>query len=110
MQRWKPVDAICMTLRCISCKGRGSSCDAMRMQLTLMCGVLQAAAVAALRKLTKSEKEHTLKQLVADGWLRHSHTQSGHYCIGVRAALNVLGQLMPVRMTKWPAGHACELV
>ncbi|KAF6264679.1 Non-structural maintenance of chromosomes element 1 [Scenedesmus sp. NREL 46B-D3] len=54
----------------------------------------QAAAVAALRKLTKSEKEHTLKQLVADGWLRHSHTQSGHYCIGVRSFLELSDMLL----------------
>jgi hypothetical protein len=53
--------------------------------------VLQAAAVAALGKLTKTEKEHTLKQLVADGWLRHSQAHSGHYCIGVSSKQHVLG-------------------
>lgn len=43
------------------------------------------AAAAAAKKLTKTEKEQTLRQLVADGWLRHSQIQSGHYCIGVSA-------------------------
>lgn len=46
-------------------------------------GVVLQAAIAAAKKLTKTEKEKTLQQLVADGWLRHSQTQSGHYCIGV---------------------------
>jgi hypothetical protein len=55
---------------------------------------LQAAAVAALRKLTKGDKEHTLKQLVADGWLRHSQTHSGHYCIGVRSTQNDVNACM----------------
>jgi hypothetical protein len=41
------------------------------------------AAAAAVRKLTKTDKENTLRQLVTDNWLRHSQQLSGHYCIGV---------------------------
>lgn len=42
------------------------------------------AALAAAKKLTKSEKEETLRQFVMDGWLKYHPTLSGHYCIGVR--------------------------
>eukprot|EP00775_Hariotina_reticulata_P011380 gene11380-11529_t len=43
------------------------------------------AAAAAVKKLTKTDKENTLRQLVTDNWLRHSQQLSGHYCIGVSA-------------------------
>jgi len=55
------------------------------------------AAAAAVKKLSKTDKEGTLRQLVADGWLRHSQQLSGHYCIGVRAQIG-----------SWPDAHDVE--
>eukprot|EP00879_Flechtneria_rotunda_P021175 GHRR01022307.1.p1 GENE.GHRR01022307.1~~GHRR01022307.1.p1 ORF type:complete len:234 (+),score=72.64 GHRR01022307.1:180-881(+) len=51
------------------------------------------AAIAAAKKLTKTEKEQTLRQLCSEGWLRHNPTHSGYYYIGVRSFLE-LGDLL----------------
>eukprot|EP00878_Enallax_costatus_P022109 GHUV01023444.1.p1 GENE.GHUV01023444.1~~GHUV01023444.1.p1 ORF type:complete len:154 (+),score=44.24 GHUV01023444.1:1172-1633(+) len=52
------------------------------------------AALAAARKLTKSEKEAMLRQFVTDGWLRHHPGLSGHYCIGVRSFVELSEMLL----------------
>lgn len=41
------------------------------------------AALAAAKKLTKSEKEEVLQRFVNDGWLKRHPALNGRYCIGV---------------------------
>lgn len=49
----------------------------------------QAAAAAAVKKLSKADKERTLNTLVAEGWLQHSSSRSGYFCIGPRSFLEL---------------------
>jgi DNA-binding IclR family transcriptional regulator len=49
----------------------------------------QAAAAAAVKKLSKADRERTLHSLVTEGWLQHSSSRSGHFCIGPRSFLEL---------------------
>ena len=51
--------------------------------------VVQAANI----RLTHAEKEETVKQLVAEGWLAQTPNKPGCYSIGVRTFLE-LGQYL----------------
>lgn len=42
-------------------------------------------AVVAGKKLTKVEKQDTLRDLVSEGWLASAPGQNGYYCLGVSA-------------------------
>jgi hypothetical protein len=53
----------------------------------------QQAAAAQAKKLTMQQKQDTLQQLVNGGWLQHSSTRSGFYCIGPRSFME-LGDLL----------------
>jgi hypothetical protein len=57
-----------------------------------------AAGVAEARKLTKADKEATLNQLAQEGWLQHSPTRSGHFCIGPRAFMELSEFLLTLDM------------
>jgi hypothetical protein len=47
----------------------------------------QASQAAALRELSKRERELALGQFVADGWLAAAPGRPGSYTLGVRCAL-----------------------
>ena len=55
--------------------------------------VLLLLLQASDTRLTHAEKEETLKQLVAEGWLAKTPDRAGCYSIGVRTLLE-LGQYL----------------
>jgi hypothetical protein len=52
-------------------------------------GALSQAQTQSVAKMTKLEKEATLKALCNDGWLKQMDDEAGHLKLGVRSYLEL---------------------
>lgn len=58
----------------------------------------QKAAAAQAKKMTKTDRQKLLDQLCAEGWLQHSSSRSGYYCIGPRSFMELADLLLSLDM------------
>lgn len=58
----------------------------------------QQAAAAQAKKITKTDRQQLLMQLVNEGWLQHSSTRAGYFCIGPRTFMELPDLLLSLEM------------
>lgn len=58
----------------------------------------QQQAATQAKKLSKADKSKFLDQMVSEGWLQHSRTRSGYFCIGPRSFMELSDLLLSLEV------------